>query len=239
MALDIARVLAKNADELRDTDIAPAAMAAICSSPVRDIYLVGRRSPADAKFTNIELREMATLADASIGIDPGCLPDPEAADGSWSRLQRKNLHTFREFARAERADNARRRIHFIFNTVPIEISGIRQVTGLRLTRASDREALLLRCGAVVTATGFRPAAVAGLPVTRQGLLCHDNGKVDDRLYAVGWLARGASGVIGSNKPDAYATAKRVLSEVTPDQRRAGRRWLEARIGRTQIATLSG
>ncbi|QRG09249.1 hypothetical protein EZH22_13910 [Xanthobacter dioxanivorans] len=230
VALDIARLLARTSAELEGTEIAPATREAIAGAGIRDIYLIGRRGPLEAKFTNPELRELAGLADAGIVAEPASIP--AAAPPGTGRMQVRNLEAFRAYASAP-PRSATRRIHFLFDATPEEIVGSGRVTGLRLCvgRGEKRERLVA-CGAVVTATGFLPARLSGLPFDGDGRLLHKAGRVAEGLYAVGWLKRGPSGVLGTSKPDGFLAAQSILEEVAATPGRRGRKWLEAHLGRT-------
>lgn len=226
VALDVARLLAKTHEELRETEISPWALDAISRSGIRDIYIIGRRGALDAKFTNPELRELDQLRDAVPIVHGVCLPRPESP--TVSRLQMRNLKTFWSFANATRK-GAHKRVHFLFHAKPVGILGDGRVSGVRLDiGGSAARTIDLACGAVITAIGFRPAPLAGVPFDcASGLVVHDNGRIDRGLYAVGWIKRGPSGVIGTSKPDGAAAARCIAEDVVVSGDKDGRLWLDA------------
>ncbi len=222
VAIDVARVLVKTSDEMADSDIADYAAEAIRASPITDVYLVGRRGPLEAKFTNVELREMGRLAVCTPVVDPSHLPDGEIdtldRDG---RLKEKNLATLRDFA-ARRGDRLPKRVHFEFFAKPVEIVGDERVTGLRFerTRVVDGQAVgtgefrTVPCGLVIAAIGYRTVPLDGVPFDeRQGIASNTDGRVADGLYVVGWIKRGPLGVIASNRPDGVTCAEQICGDI--------------------------
>ena len=223
VAIDIARVLVKTRAEMATSDIPEYAAAAIERSPLTDVYMFGRRGPVEAKFTNVELREMGELTNAVPIVDPAQLP--AAVEGEMSdrdrRLRERNLATLREFTAADPTGKAKR-VHFAFYSKPVEVLGDAKVTGLRLehTRVEDGRAvgtgtfLEVPCGAVIAAIGYRAEPLEGVPFNgTAGTVLNADGRIDDGLYAVGWIKRGPTGVIGTNKADGDVVAKRIATEV--------------------------
>ena len=163
VAVDVARVLVKTPEEMTDTDIADHAADAVEASPITDVYMVGRRGPIEAKFTNVELREMGKLDDCQPIIDAGQLP--EEVTGDWSdrdkRLKDRNLATMKEFPDVDPAGKSKR-VHFSFYAKPIEILGGDKVEGIRMehTRVEDGrsvgtgEFFEIECGLVIPAIGY-------------------------------------------------------------------------------------
>ena len=236
VALDVARLLAKTRAELASTDLPDYALEAIVESPIRDVYILGRRGPAEAKFTNVELREMGQLSDCAAIVDGSQLPDSLAGvEGSERdlRLKQKNLATLRGFVDADPAGKSKR-VHFCFYGKPQAVLGQSKVSGLVLerTRLVDGRAegtgqtFALDCGLVVAAIGTRSEPLEGVPFDeKRGITPNEEGRVADGLYAVGWIKRGPTGVIGTNKPDGEAVAVHIQSHIA-DSKKAGRRALE-------------
>jgi NADPH-dependent glutamate synthase beta subunit-like oxidoreductase len=209
VALDIARILAKPADRLAETDIARHALSALALSGVRDIYVVGRGSPLQAKFSYPELREMQSLEDAVPVTNPLALP--AAAPPGTSRAQARIFDMFKSFAANDPASR-RKRIHFVFDARPVEILGKDAVESLWVEEKflGQKRVRKIPCGLVVTAIGYRSAPLADVPFDHERMVVPNTaGLVADRLFAVGWIARGPSGVIGTNKPDAYGVASQI------------------------------
>ncbi|MDP6804036.1 MAG: FAD-dependent oxidoreductase [Rhodospirillales bacterium] len=240
VAIDIARVLVKTAAEMADSDIPEYAQRAIERAPVKDVYLFGRRGPIEAKFTNVELREMGVLDDCAPVVDAAQLPD---AAGEMSdrdrRLKEKNLATLQEFATQDVGER-RKRVHFRFFTSPVEILGGETVEGLRLEKTrleggravGTGETFEIACGLVIPAVGYRSVAVAGAPFDEaNAVVPSDDGRVAPGLYAVGWIKRGPSGVIATNRPDGVAVAEYIRDDIgngTKPGRAALERLLEER-----------
>ncbi len=224
VAIDVARVLVKTQEEMAESDLASHAAAAIHASPIKSVHLIGRRGPVEAKFTNVELREMGHLADAAPIVDAAILPEAVTSDMSDRdrRLRERNLATLREFA-GTTAEGKAKRVHFDFCAMPREVLGGARVEGLRLerTRIEDGRAVPtgevfdLPCGLVIPAIGYRAEPLAGVPFDEaKGIVPNEDGRVESGLYVVGWVKRGPTGVIGTNKPDGDAAARHIKAEVT-------------------------
>ncbi|MEK9831689.1 MAG: FAD-dependent oxidoreductase [Rhodospirillaceae bacterium] len=236
VAVDTARVLVKTAEEMTETDIADHAADAIAASPITDVYMVGRRGPIEAKFTNVELREMGKLEDCQPVIDPAQLPDE--VTGDWSdrdlRLKERNLATMKEFPDVDPGGKSKR-VHFTFFAKPVEILGGDKVEGIRMehTRVEDGrsvgtgEFFEIECGLVIPAIGYFSDPFPGVPFDADnGIVVHDEGRVGDGIYAVGWIKRGPTGVIGTNKPDGDIAATQIVEDIA-DGTKPGREALEA------------
>ena len=216
VAIDVARLLVRTEKELANADIPIHAEKAILESPIDDVYIFGRRGPVEAKFTNVELREMGKLEQSVPVLNAGQLPEGvgELSDRD-KRLKEKNLKTFREFA-TRKPDEKPKRVHFRFYASPTEVLGGDRVEGLRLerTKVEDGRAVGtgdffdIECGLVITSIGYRSDPLEGAPFDeKQGIVPNDDGRVDEGLYAVGWIKRGPSGVISSNRPDGITVAE--------------------------------
>ncbi len=247
VAIDVARVLVKTRAEMASSDLPDYAGEAIWSSPLTDVYLCGRRGPVEAKFTNVELREMGRLEDCAPVVDAAQLPEQVA--GEWSdrdrRVRQKNLASLHEFAAME-PGGRKKRVHFVFYAAPVEVLGGERVEGLRLERTrleGDRAVgtgafFDIECGLVIAAVGYRGAALEGLPFdAARGIVPNDDGRVADGLYTAGWIGRGPTGVIGTNKPDGEAAARHIVAEIT-DGAKPGRADLEKLLGERGVRWVS-
>lgn len=226
VAVDVARVLVKTPAEMAATDLALHAAAQINASPLRDVHLIGRRGPVEAKFTNVELRELGELADASPVVDATDLPDQVPADlpDREKRLKERNLVTLRDFA-AHRADKSKR-IHFHFYARPVEIVGGDRVEGVRFETtdpAHPSGTLTIPCGLVIAAIGYAAVPLADVPFDLgHGHTVNVEGRIAPRLYAAGWAMRGPTGVIGTNKADGDLIAKHIVADIGVGTGRPGR-----------------
>ena len=236
VAVDCARVLGKTPEEMATTDLTDYAAEAIHASPLTDIYMCGRRGPVEAKFTNVELREMGQLADCASIVDPEQLPDavPDDLDDRDRRLKERNLQTLRSFTEMS-PEGKTKRLHFMFFTNPVEILGGDRVEAVRMERTAvvdgravgSGEFFDVPCGLVIAAIGYYGEPFPGIPFDEDGgVAIHDDGRIGDGVYAVGWIKRGPTGVIGTNKHDGDQAAAQILEDCTGDGK-PGREALEA------------
>jgi ferredoxin--NADP+ reductase len=232
VALDVARMLVLDAAELAPTDAADHAIAAFAGASVSEVVVLGRRGPAQATFTNPELRELGGLSRADVVVDPAELPLAEPDDASPTA--RRNLAMLRELAGRPPAGRSHR-IELRFCRSPVEIvgDGDGPVTGVRVVRnrlepdpngglravATDEQEVI-PCGLVIRSIGYRGRRLPGVPFDeRRGLIANVGGRVCDEdgtprpgEYVVGWIKRGPSGVIGTNKKCAAETVAGVLDD---------------------------
>ena len=249
VAIDVARVLVKTPAEMAATDLPDYAAQPIQASPLTDVYMVGRRGPNEAKYTNVELREMGHLENCVPQIDAAQLPD--SVEGEMSdrdrRLTEKNLATVREFV-DRKADEKAKRVHFLYYAQPVEILGDARVTGVRFERTEVRDGRAvglgdffeIACGLVIAAIGYTSRPVADTPFDeRGGIVRNDDGRVADGLYAVGWIKRGPSGVIGTNKPDGKLAAQHILADFSATGgAKSGRAALQALLAERGVRAVS-
>ena len=236
VAVDVARILARDPEELARTDISDDALARLRASRVRDVHVLARRGPVQAKCSPAELKEMASLAGVDLVRAPADLElDPASAEElAADREAQKNLEILRELA-AKGPSGAPRRIHLRFKVSPVELVGAAgRVTALRLERnrlvpgkwgvaaEGTGETETLPVGLVVRAVGYRSEPLAGVPFDeRRAIVPNDKGRVLDLAtnrplpgrYVTGWIKRGPSGLIGSNKPDGAETAAAMLEDL--------------------------
>jgi len=231
VALDVARILVSDPDELAKSDIADHALASLHARGVEEVVVVGRRGPLQATFTTLELRElgaMEAMAEVDVIVDPADFAsitdeDLEAA----GKTVKQNVKVMRGYAETT-PPGAKRRIVFRFQTSPIELKGDGRVESVVLGQnelvddggrvvAKDtgvREELPAQL--VVRAVGYRGIPTPGLPFDdRSGTIPHTEGRIDGSAngYVVGWIKRGPSGVIGSNKKDSAATVDTLIADL--------------------------
>ena len=217
VALDVARMLALTHEELEPTDATDASIAAIASSPIREIVVVGRRGPAQAAFTTPELHEMGELAGADVIVDPAEL---QGAQPKGTNAER-NVTVLQEFA-AREPEGKPRRVVFRFFRSPVAILGEERVEGIELVRNeldADERAMptaeheSLTCGLVFRSVGYRGVELPGVPFDpATGTIPNEGGRVEPGVYCAGWIKRGPTGVIGTNKKDATETVELLLED---------------------------
>ncbi len=237
VAVDVARILAKTAEDLRPTDLPDHVLDVLHASHVTDIHMLGRRGPAQAKFTTKELRELGELANADIVVDPEELVLDEASEQTIATdaNQRRNLEILRRWAE-ERPSGKPRRIHLRFLLRPTALLGAGRVDGVEVERTVlDGTGNVRGTGVLETipaqmvlrSVGYRGQGLAGLPFNeRSGTIPHDAGRVmhDGKPvpgeYVAGWIKRGPTGVIGTNKSDASETISSLIADAPALQRAA-------------------
>jgi ferredoxin/flavodoxin---NADP+ reductase len=230
VALDVARMLALTPDELAPTDTTDAAIEAINAAGVKEILVVGRRGPVQAAWTPVEVGELGDLAGADVLVDPAQL---ELDDASAAELEeapptvKRNVEHLRAYA-AREPEGKPRAIRLLFFASPVAILGDGKVEAVELVRNElvDGRAMptdvreTVECGIVFRSVGYRGVSVPGVPFDeRTGTLPNDRGRVLNAdgsplpgVYCAGWIKRGPSGVIGTNKKDATETVELLLED---------------------------
>ena len=236
VALDVARMLVLSHEELARTDIADHALYALEHSGVREVVVLGRRGPAQAAFTNPELLELGVLTGADVVVDPAELERALAVpDPGIDKIAEGNVRILRELAARPPRGEARR-VVLRFMVSPTELlPGERGRVGAvrvarndlvaapdgRLRARATAECETIPAGLVFRAIGYRGVALPGVPFDeRSGVIRNARGRVlgaDGPLpgeYAVGWIKRGPTGVIGTNKKDAQETVDAILADLS-------------------------
>ncbi len=239
VAIDVARILSLSPDELAATDIADHALAALRQSRVKEVYLLGRRGPAQAAFSTPEIRELGEMRDADVLTVAGEvaldeLSRAEIAQANDPALAKK-IEILQAYARHQPSGKART-LHVRFLVSPVELLGdangqiikmrlvknvlTQTATGNLAAQATDQFEEL-PVGLVFRSVGYRGVPLPDVPFNeRAGTLANIQGRVIDPatqqpltgLYTAGWIKRGPSGVIGTNKPDAVETANAMLED---------------------------
>jgi ferredoxin/flavodoxin---NADP+ reductase len=233
VAADVIRILTLSPDELARTDIADHALEVLRASRVKDVVVLGRRGPAQAAFTSAELRELGRLEGVAVAVDPAeAVLDPLSEE--WLAQQgtftaRKNIELVREFADRAPQPDARRRIVLRFLQSPVEIRGdgkveavdirpnelVRTEDGAIRARPADDQIETIDCGLVLRSVGYQAVPLPGVPFDERAfVLPNDRGRVRTPdgeplpgVYAVGWIKRGPTGILGTNKRDAQETVR--------------------------------
>lgn len=229
VAIDVTRVLSKTASELEHTDMPQHVLDLLAASSITSVTVLGRRGPAQAAFTTKELKELGELADADVLVDPHDLAlDPASeADIDGERRRKRNMEVLREWSTREDGES-RRRITLRFFSQPVEIIGTDRVTGVRVERtqldddgalSGTGEFVTIAADLVVRSVGYRGMPLAGVPFDgTRGVIPHDQGRVlDDGTvvpgeYVAGWIKRGPTGIIGTNRKDATGTVRSLVAD---------------------------
>jgi ferredoxin--NADP+ reductase len=221
VALDVARVLAKQADDMLTTDIPANVYEGLKASPVTDVHVFGRRGPSDIKFTPIELRELGEVEDVEIVLYPEDFPEGwfnEDAEGvtNQHRVMARVLQSWLE----RDSEPAKRRLHLHFWHQPQEIVGENgHVVGMRFDRKGEIRDYPLQ--AIYRAIGYWGSELPEVPYNEtKGVIRNLGGRVVDEndnqvsgLYATGWIKRGPVGLIGHTKSDAMETIENLVADV--------------------------
>jgi ferredoxin--NADP+ reductase len=229
VAVDVVRVLAKAPAELEGTDMPQHVLDLLASDDITDIHLLGRRGPAQGAFTTKELRELGELEDADVLVSPDDLALDPASERTIAenRLAARNVDVIRGLSQREAAGR-RRRIHVHFFTRPVEIRGDDRVAEVVVERTElDEDGRARGTGAtsvipaqlVVRSVGYRGTPIPGLPFdedrnvipSEDGRMMRDGSPVPGG-YVAGWIKRGPTGIIGTNKKDAAATVVSLLAD---------------------------
>jgi len=235
VALDVARMLALTRGELDPTDATDPAIEAIVESGIREIVVLGRRGPVQAAWTPTELQEMGELAGADIVLDPAELeldPASEAELAAASNIVQRNFEILRKFATHEPSGKPRA-VRLRFRVSPVAILGEERVEAVEIVRnrlepdakgrvravpTDERE--VIPCGIVFRSVGYHGVPLPGVPFDEAGgTMPNEGGRVLDGsgdpipgLYCAGWIKRGPTGVIGTNKKDATETVDLLLED---------------------------
>ena len=223
VALDVARMLALTPEELAPTDATDRAIAAINAAGIREVVVVGRRGPVQASWTPVEVGELGDLAGADILIEPSEL---ELDDASAAELEaapapvKRSFEHLREFS-ARKPEGKSRAIRFRFLRSPVAILGSDRVEGIELVRNElvDGRAVptdeheTFGCGIVFRSVGYRGIGLPGVPFDEaSGTIPNERGRIAERTYCAGWIKRGPTGIIGTNKKDANETVALLLED---------------------------
>jgi NADPH-dependent glutamate synthase beta subunit-like oxidoreductase len=227
VAVDIVRVLARTRPEMAVTDITEQAMQTIERSDYTDLYMLGRRGPMEASFTTAELRELGDMTETVALVDPAQLPEVAYAENPKDqKLKEKILGTLREYS-ANEPGAKKKRLHLSFFAAPTRILGTDHVEGIEIARTKIEggravmtgETYVLPVGTVITAIGYLASPLEGVPIAQSGIsYANVDGKIADRLWAVGWAKRGPSGVIATNRGDSTDVANKIVAELGGDPR---------------------
>jgi ferredoxin--NADP+ reductase len=234
VAIDVARILVKTQEELKASDIAEHALQALAKSTIKEIHLIGRRGPVQSAFTELEIKELGELEDCDVYIDPKDMVINEASqkelDDPANNKARKNMAVLNELVQKQPQGRSKKIVVRFFQS-PIEIKGNGKVEELVLEtnalqgEAGNQKAVgtgqteSLKCGIVFRSVGYRGVPIPDVPFDeKRGVFPNEGGRMMEQgkpvsgFYCVGWIKRGPSGVLGTNKPDATATIEALLAD---------------------------
>ena len=234
VAIDVCRILAKSPDELRKTDIAAHALDALAESRIREIHLIGRRGPVQSRFTTKELRELGQLSECDPSVDPNDLLLSDACKSELADVREptraRNFDTFRSFSSRQREKPKCCRIRFFLS--PREARGEHKLEELvlertRLVGAAGRQeaigtgqTLSIKAGLMIRSVGYSGRALEGIPFDdARGTIPSKDGRAEMTpagecaVYVAGWIKRGPTGIIGTNRADSMATVATLLADL--------------------------
>jgi ferredoxin--NADP+ reductase len=235
VAMDVARVLCKTADELKNTDITANALECLAQSRIQEVHLYGRRGPVQAAFTAAEIREMGELADCHPVVNPDDLVLNESSlkelEDTANAGRKKNYDILRQFASAD-PGGRKRKFVLHFGRSPVEILGNGRLEQAKfeintLSGEPNRQKAVptgrfeeIACGMFFRSVGYAGIPMEGLPFSSSsGFIPNTSGRVMGPggvmagLYVAGWIKRGATGIIGTNKPDAEETVRSLMGDM--------------------------
>ncbi|MGV0049348.1 FAD-dependent oxidoreductase [Mycobacterium colombiense] len=230
VALDVARILVTDPEVLGLTDIADHALESLRPCGVDEVVVIGRRGPLQTAFTTLELRELGDLDNVDVIVDPAQLEGVTDEDAAAAgKTAKQNINVLRDYAKRDPRPG-HRRIVLRFMTSPIEIKGDRRVEAIVLGRnelvtddngrvsardTGEREELPVQL--VVRSVGYRGVPTPGLPFDEKtATIPNSGGRVEGSRneYVVGWIKRGPTGVIGTNKKDSQDTVDTLLADLS-------------------------
>lgn len=235
VAMDVARILCKTVDELKTTDISQHALDVLATSKIKEVHMIGRRGPIQASFTSVEVREFAELHECDPIIDPKELELNEASQKELTdpanAPRKKNYEILQSFLPLATRGKPRK-FYLHFYRSPLEIIGQGRVEKVvfeknrLLGEAGHQKAMgtgereEINCGIFFRSVGYRGVPISGLPFhDRTGIIPNVEGRVTDSeqiftgLYTAGWIKRGPTGIIGTNKPDSDETVHSLLKDL--------------------------
>jgi ferredoxin--NADP+ reductase len=212
VAMDVARMLALEPSELDPTDTADHAIDAFKQSKVRTVIISARRGPEHASFTSPELRELPKLEHTNVWMGKADIEAAIARAGDAPEKDVKsNLDAMLLISEKEETSHERT-MKFQFLATPLEIKGDSRVDEVVFQKTGTNETFSIKCGLVITAIGYEPASLEGIPYEK-GKVVNTDGRVNANVYVVGWAKRGPSGVIGTNKSDAADVMKLLVEDL--------------------------
>jgi ferredoxin/flavodoxin---NADP+ reductase len=235
VAADVSRILSKTVDELKYTDIAQHALDVLAESKIKEIYVIGRRGPAQAKFTPKELREFGELADCDVLVDPAELelnPISKQELEEKSNIGNKKIYDQFTVYASRKPSGKLRRCYFQFLRSPVKLIGDTRLEKIKLEKnrlsgeafsqsaKGTGDTYEMEAGILFRSIGYRGVPIPGVPFHESwGVFPNEDGRITDngeivpQLYVAGWIKRGPSGIIGTNRADSVATVASLLADI--------------------------
>jgi NADPH-dependent glutamate synthase beta subunit-like oxidoreductase len=261
VAIDVCRILAKSVDELRKTDIASHALDVLAESRIREIHLIGRRGPVQARFTTKELRELGQLSECDPFVDPDDLLVGDTCKSELTDVReparQRNFEIFRSFASRQQEKRKSCRIHFFLS--PREAHGTHRLEELvlertRLVGAAGRQEAIgtgqtvcIKAGLMIRSVGYSGLALEGVPFDeKRGTVPNKDGRAEVTLpggfpvYVTGWIKRGPTGIIGTNRACSMATVATLLADLPnfSSEHKPGREGLASVLAQRSVRSVS-
>lgn len=240
VAIDVARILVKSAEEMADSDLALHSRNAIDAASIMDVTIAGRRGPAEASFTPPELRELGKLETALPNVTgaeiPSELPSHIDVNLPEGRIKTKILDILKSFGDLEKTTQEKN-ITLQFLASPTAFLGEDHVTSVQFERmemnadgrpVGTQELFEIPADLIVTAIGYQSTPIAEVPFDEKlGRFPNQDGHIEGNLYVVGWGKRGPSGTIPTNRPDSFAVSRLIMESITADDNKNGSKTLDS------------
>ena len=232
VAVDVTRLLVKPIDQLRVTDMPEHVLDAFEQSTVRHVHVVGRRGPQHATFTTKELKELGELDGVSVKLNPDDLPQDDALSSDGNKVVERNLKVMRQWSEDFGGSTSipGKTIEFHFYSTPISFDPeLKQLTVEKMFLSDDGSVRSLGtqesvpADLLIRSVGYRGVALAGIPFDKtSNVIPSSDGRVEgiSGTYVAGWIKRGPSGIIGTNKKDAVASVETLMANLGNSQSRA-------------------
>ena len=235
VAADVSRILSKTVDELKETDISQHALDTLADSKIKNVYVIGRRGPAQAKFTSKELKEFGELAESDPVVDPSELALNDASETELAEKtnagSKKIYDLFVNYSQREPSSKARK-CYFQFLRSPVELQGESQLErviiehnqlsgdAFKQSARGTGDLYALETGILFRSIGYRGVEMPGVPFHESwGVFPNEDGRITEndmvvpQMYTAGWIKRGPSGIIGTNRACAVGTVNALLDDV--------------------------
>lgn len=238
VAIDLVRVLAKTAAEMKASDLCDHAARVIDAAALTDIYMIGRRGPVEASFTSAELAELGQLARVQPVVEGAQIPEASGiADPVAAKAKDRNLEILRGFSSA--ADDRPITLHLLFNATPVAFEGDGALERLVLRHSGGERQWRIAVQTAITAIGYRATGLGDAAFdAAAGVFVNQAGEIEPGLYVVGWARRGPSGVIATNRADSLAVIEKAAAWLrTVEPKDKGPAALDALLAARSVETI--